>query len=188
MQIKRAYPRASIKLSGPLRNFFTEEREQNQQNHESCVSIIMRSSMSVIIGSMQYQTSSNEEEERRSSSSSSSSSQHAVNDAFDRCSRHQPEQISRMMRCRLSPPLKKSVCVARRRSSRPRLDTSAVTLQLQADLGLCPRAPISNRRPASLVFFSASDNPCNKRLRKPDYIECRHLWSAAPGTAWTVRP
>jgi hypothetical protein len=57
---------------------------------------------------------------------------------------------------------------ARRRSSRPRLDTSAVTLQLQADLGLCPRVPISNRRPASLVFFSASDNPCNKRLRKPD--------------------
>ena len=55
---------------------------------------------------------------------------------------------------------------ARRRSSRPRLDTSAATLQLQADLGLGPRAPISNRRPASLVFFSASDNPCSKRLRK----------------------
>jgi hypothetical protein len=52
-------------------------------------------------------------------------------------------------------------------SSRPRLNTSAVTLQLQADLGLCPRAPISNRHPAFLVlFFSASDNPCNKRLQK----------------------
>ena len=57
---------------------------------------------------------------------------------------------------------------ARRRSFRPCLDTSAVTRQLQADLGICSQAPISNRRPASFVFSSASDNPCNKRLRKPD--------------------
>ena len=57
---------------------------------------------------------------------------------------------------------------ARRRSFRPCLDTSAITRQLQADLGICSQAPISNRRPASFVFSSASDNPCNKRLRKPD--------------------